>query len=199
VFSLDQYPLPFAHDGLEPFMSARTVDFHYGRHMDTYIKNLNALINGTEYENMPLIEIVKRSAIIGADDRKIFEQAAQVFNHDFFFQGLRRNGNTSMPKKIADAFDGANGFAGQFKTAALSVFGSGWVWLVIDNGVITIERTANADTPVAHGRRPLLALDVWEHAYYLDYQNLRGDFVDAFLGQLVNWDWVNGNLSTNSD
>ena len=207
MFMLLQYPLNFVRDGLEPFMSAQTIDFHYGKHMDGYIKNLNGLIAGTDYENLPLEEIIKKAAqeladpVPGSaarprnDTQKIFNNAAQVFNHDFFFRGLSLDLRAEFPKKIADAFGSWDKFLADFKAAATGVFGSGWAWLVRDeSGALKIETTANGDTPIAHGRKPILCLDVWEHAYYLDYQNRRPDFVDAFLTHLVNWDFVTANL-----
>lgn len=182
MFTLDQFPLPFARDSLEPYISVRTIDFHYDKHLGGYIDNLNALIKGTEFENAPLEHIVKNS------DGKIFNNAAQVLNHVFFFAGLKNSsGQIPIPQAITQNFKSA------FKAAALSVFGSGWVWLVDEKGALDIMTTANADTPIIHGRKPLLALDVWEHAYYLDYQNRRGDFCDAFLEHLVNWDFVLSN------
>jgi Fe-Mn family superoxide dismutase len=185
VFALNQFPLPFANDGLKPFMSEKTVDFHHGKHLDTYIKNLNGLAEGTEFADMPLAEIVKTSS------GKTFNNAAQVFNHGFFFAGLARDNGAKFPAVLADAFGGMEQFVSQFRAAANGVFGSGWAWLSRDaGGKFLIETAANADNPLAHGRTPLLALDVWEHAYYLDYQNRRADFVDAFLEHLVNWDVV---------
>ncbi|MCL2338415.1 MAG: superoxide dismutase, partial [Proteobacteria bacterium] len=171
-----------------------TVDYHYGKHLDTYIKNLNGLIAGTKYEKLPLEKIVTESAT-DADAKKIFNNAAQTFNHHFFFFGLKRDGATAMPKQIADAFGGADKFNAAFKEAALGVFGSGWVWLTADMKIIT---TPNADTPIAHGQKPILTLDVWEHAYYLDHQNRRGDFIDAFLNHLIDWEWVAGNLDSSA-
>ncbi|MCL2538450.1 MAG: superoxide dismutase [Alphaproteobacteria bacterium] len=181
AFDIENYPLPFARDGLEPYMSVRTVDFHYDRHLGTYIKNLNDLIAGTKFESMTLEEIVRES------DGKIFNNAAQVFNHNFFFAKLKKDSGTKIPSHITDTF---KDFNSEFKAAALGIFGSGWAWLVDDNGTLKIITTANGDTPIAHGMKPLLCLDVWEHAYYLDYQNRRGDFVDAFLNHLVNWDLI---------
>lgn len=196
MFNLSQFPLPFARDALEPYMSQTTVDFHHGKHLATYINNLNDLITGTPYEKLPLREIIMKSAA----DRgatKIFNNAAQVFNHDFFFHCLQRtNGENKIPDEIARAFGGADAFKSQFKSVATGVFGSGWAWLVrATDGALSIMPTANADTPIAHSARPILALDVWEHAYYLDYQNRRADFIDEFLNNMVNWDFVTENLS----
>ena len=195
MFSLKQYPLNFAANALAPYMSEQTVNYHYGHHLDTYIQNLNTLIAGTDYADMSLDEIIKQSAI-AADAAKIFNNAAQVFNHDFFFRGLALDGKAEFPEKLSLAFGTRADFMAQFRAAATGVFGSGWVWVVRDTDVdvLRIITTANADSPIALGLRPILTLDVWEHAYYLDYQNLRGDFIDAFLTHLINWDFVNDNL-----
>lgn len=192
MFALNQFPLQFAEDALAPYMSAQTLNCHHGKHLATYIKNLNDLSAGTRYADMPLMEIITESA---RDDaaKKIFNNAAQVFNHDFFFKCLTPNGGGEIPREITDVFGGADHFVSEFKTAAAGVFGSGWAWVVRDGDAIRIMTTANADTPVAHGITPLLALDVWEHAYYLDYQNRRADFIDAFLAHMVNWDFVRSN------
>lgn len=194
MFSLNQFPLPFAPDALAPYMSAETIEYHYGRHLETYIKNLNNLITGTDYARMGLGDIIMRSAV-RADDHKIFDNAAQVFNHAFFFQGLRRDCPREMPAEIADAFGGVDKFRAAFRDSALGVFGSGWTWLVRDGDDLRIINTQNADTPMVHNMRPLLTLDVWEHAYYLDYQNRRADYIDAFLEHMINWCWVGQNLA----
>jgi Fe-Mn family superoxide dismutase len=156
------------------------MDFHYEKHLGGYISNLNALIKGTGMDGMSLENIIQNS------EGKIFNNAAQVFNHVFFFAGLK-NGGEEAPIKITDQI---KDFKSEFKAAALSVFGSGWAWLIENDGKLEIITTLNADTPIRHGQKPLLALDVWEHAYYLDYQNRRGDFCDMFLDHLVNWEIV---------
>lgn len=194
MFSLAQYPLPYPDDALAPYISAETMGYHHGKHVATYIKNLNDLIDGTRYEQVSLVDIITESAK-NPDEQKIFNNAAQVYNHDFFFRGMRADGNKNVPDIIADAFGGADKFKEQFKSAAASVFGSGWTWLVHDGATFKIITTANADTPIAHGITPLLTLDVWEHAYYLDYQNRRVDFIDAFLNHLINWDFVLENIN----
>ncbi|MDR1361175.1 MAG: superoxide dismutase [Rickettsiales bacterium] len=186
MFALSDFPLNFARDALEPFMSAQTIDFHYGKHLDGYIKNLNGLVASTDYENLPLADIIKKSAADSAAV-KIFNNAAQVFNHNFFFSQLARDNGSAIPALISDSF---LDFKKDFADAAMSVFGSGWAWLVDDGGKLKIETTANADTPLAHGKKPLLTLDVWEHSYYLDYQNRRADFVAGVLDHLINWDCV---------
>lgn len=193
MYSLNQFPLQFSESALEPYMSAETLNCHHGKHLATYIKNLNDLSAGTEYADMPLYDIIIKS-VADNNAKKIFNNAAQVFNHDFFFKCMTVNGGGNVPDEIADAFGDVNKFITEFKAAAAGVFGSGWAWLVRDNGQIKIMTTANADTPIAHGIKPLMALDVWEHAYYLDYQNRRADFIDAFLSHLINWDFVRENM-----
>ena len=177
---------------LAPYMSGRTLEFHHGRHLATYIKNLNGLIEGTDYAEMPLLEIIRASHTRG--DTGVFNNAAQVFNHDFFFHCLGQNGGGNVPEKIANAFGGADKFRDAFKKAATSVFGSGWTWIARDGNNLKIITTANADTPVAHGMHPIICLDVWEHAYYLDYQNRRPEFCDAFLDHMVNWNFALENM-----
>lgn len=193
LITLEQFPLKYQRDDLSPFMSAQTIDFHYGKHLDTYIKNLNSLISGTKYENMSLDDIVVESSK-SPTDKKIFNNAGQTWNHKMFFECMSKDNGSKMPDAVADAFDGPENFAIKFKEAAMSVFGSGWVWLSNDKGTLKIETTANADSPLVHGRKPLLTLDVWEHSYYLDYQNRRAEFVDAFLAHLIDWDFVAQNL-----
>ncbi len=192
MFTLTQFPLPFEYDALEPHMSENTLHFHHDKHLATYINNLNDLIDGTEYEAMPLRKIIKKAAAENAT--KIFNNSAQVFNHDFFFHCLRRGGGGRVPDEIADAFGGADAFCAEFKSTAAAIFGSGWAWVARDGDTLKIIAGKNADTPIAHGMQPILALDVWEHAYYLDYQNRRADFIDSFLERMVNWDFVLENL-----
>ncbi len=196
MFSLAQFPLPFEMDALAPYMSAQTLQYHHGRHLATYIKNLNDLIVGTAYAEMPLYDIIINSA---HDDhgQKIYNNAAQIFNHDFFFHCLRRHDDVQLPYEIAKSFGGSDRFILKFKSAAASVFGSGWVWLIrrgaTDFDIIT---TPNGDTPISDGLIPVMTLDVWEHAYYLDYQNRRADFTDEFLTHLVNWEFVLENINS---
>jgi Fe-Mn family superoxide dismutase len=190
--------LPYAENALEPHYSAKTISFHYGKHHKTYVDNLNKLIAGTPLESKSLEEIIMASA---GDSSKagLFNNAAQVWNHTFFWNGMRAGGG-GKPKgdlaaRIDSAFGGYEKFAEQFKAAAVGRFGSGWAWLVLDGGALKITSTANAETPVAGKQTALLTVDVWEHAYYLDYQNRRPDFVQAFLDHLVNWDFVAANLA----
>lgn len=194
MYSVSQFPLQFSEKALMPYMSAETLNCHHGKHLATYIKNLNDLITGTPYADMPLYEIIKQSAT-DTNAQKIFNNAAQVFNHDFFFRCLTPNGGGDVPTELANAFGGADKFISEFRTAAAGVFGSGWAWVVRENSEIKIMTTKNADTPLAHGITPLMTLDVWEHAYYLDYQNRRADFIDAYLNHLVNWNFVLENMA----
>ena len=194
MFSLTQFPLQFSEKALMPYMSEETLQCHHGKHLATYIKNLNDLIVGTEYEAMPLDEIIIKSAA-AQDAKKIFNNASQVFNHNFFFRCLSPNGGGNIPEVISKAFGDKEKLVTEFKSAAAGLFGSGWTWLVQDNGTIKILTTANADTPIAHNIVPIMALDVWEHAYYLDYQNRRADFIEAFLKHLVNWKFVLENMN----
>ncbi len=196
VFNLP--PLPWAEDALEPYTSAKTISFHYGKHQRTYVDNLNKLIAGTDLENQSLEQIILTAK---ADPNKtgIFNNAAQVWNHTFFWHSMKPGGGGPPQGEIARFIDSALGgydkFAEQFKTTAVGRFGSGWGWLVIDNGTLKITSTPNAEDPMPLGQIALLTSDVWEHAYYLDYQNRRADFVQAFLDHLVNWDFVNRNLA----
>ena len=191
-------PLPYSEEALEPHYSARTISFHYGKHHKTYVDNINKLIAGTEFENKPLEEIVAASV---NDPARVgwFNNSAQVWNHTFFWNCMKPGGGDRPQGKLAERIDEAFGsydkFAEQFKAAAVGRFGSGWGWLVVEGGALKIVTTANADTPEAHGQRALLTVDVWEHAYYLDYQNRRADFIQAFLDHLVNWKFVAANLA----
>lgn len=189
MFSLEEYPLGFESSALEPYMSSATINFHHGKHLDTYIKNLNGMISGTDYELMELHDIIKKSAT-DTNGKKVFNNAAQVYNHEFFFRCMARDNGSVFPEKLVNAFGSKEKFFEEFKAAALGQFGSGWAWLVNDKGTLKIMTTSNADTPIAHGMKPALALDVWEHSYYLDYQNKRGDYIDAFLNHLVDWNFV---------
>ena len=194
MFTLTQFPLPYATDALMPYISAETLETHHGRHVATYIDNLNKLIENTPYADLSLIEIIKESAN-RPEDKKIFNNAAQVYNHDFFFHGMCPKCTTEIPQEVIESFGSAENFKNQFKESATALFGSGYTWLVRDGDKLKIINTSNADTPIAHNMQPILTLDVWEHSYYLDYKNKRADFVDNFLNNLVNWDFVAENLS----
>lgn len=187
-------PLPYAENGLEPYISARTLQFHHGKHLAAYINNMNGLIAGTRYENMCLEGIVMES------DGGLFNNAAQTYNHLFYFEALRpHDAAKAVPTgKIASLIDASFGnfetFKETFTKAASTLFGSGWAWLTVDkDGKLAIEQTANADTPLRHGKKPLLTIDVWEHAYYLDTQNARPRYIENFWN-IINWDIVNQRL-----
>jgi Fe-Mn family superoxide dismutase len=185
-------PLPYAEDALEPHMSARTLQFHHGKHHKTYVETLNKLIDGGKFADMPLEEIIRATADAkDGDEKKIFNNAAQVWNHAFFWHCLSPHGggepSGDLLKRIAKDFGGIDDFRAKFKEAAVGQFGSGWTWLVEEKGKLAIVTTSNAMTPIAKGQKPLLTCDVWEHAYYLDYQNERPKFVETFLRHLAHW------------
>ena len=193
MFALSQFPLPYTTDALVPYISQETLETHHGKHVATYIDNLNKLIENTPYESVSLDEIIIQSAG-KPSEKKIFDNAAQIYNHNFFFQGMCPKCTAQIPQEIIDSFGSAQNFKDQFKSAATSLFGSGYTWLVRDGDRLKIINTANADTPMVYNMKPLLNLDVWEHAYYLDYKNKRADFIDNFLDNLVNWNFVAENL-----
>ena len=188
--------LPYAKDALAPHMSEETLEYHHGKHHKTYVDKLNGLVPGTEFEGKSLEEIIKSSK------GPVFNNAAQVWNHTFFWNCMRPGGGGApsgeVARRIDQAFGSYDKFAEAFKQAAVTQFGSGWAWLVQDGNELKIVKTANADLPLAHGQKALLTVDVWEHAYYLDYQNRRPDFVQSFLDNLVNWDFVQQNLEKSS-
>jgi Fe-Mn family superoxide dismutase len=185
--------LPYAKDGLAPHISGETLDFHYGKHHQAYVTNLNKMIDGTADADKSLEDIIK-----SADGGK-FNNAAQVWNHSFYWNCMKPGGGGNPSGALADAlardFGSVDTFKTEFKQACLTQFGSGWAWLIQDGGKLSIMKTANADLPLAHGKQALLTCDVWEHAYYIDYRNARGGYVDAFLEHLINWDFVAGNMS----
>jgi Fe-Mn family superoxide dismutase len=189
--------LPYGKDALAPYISPNTLDFHYGKHHKAYVDNLNKLIAGTDLQEKPLEEIIK---IAAKDSAKagIFNNAAQVWNHSFYWQCLKKSGGGTptgtIGTKINATWGSYDKFAEELKNAGVTQFGSGWAWLVLEGNQLKITKTANADTPIAHGQKPLLTIDVWEHAYYLDYQNRRPDYLSAVIQNLINWDFVNGNL-----
>jgi Fe-Mn family superoxide dismutase len=186
--------LPFAKDALAPVISANTIEFHYGKHHRAYVDNANKLIAGTELEKESLENIIKKTAVDAAKVG-IFNNTAQIWNHSFYWQCLKPNGGGAptgtIAGKITATWGSYDKFAEELKTAGMTQFGSGWAWLVLDNEQLKIVKTANADTPIARGLKPLLTLDVWEHAYYLDYQNRRPDYLGAVIEKLINWDFVN--------
>ncbi len=191
-------PLPYAQDALEPYISAKTVSFHYGKHHQGYVDNLNKMIVGTPLDGRTLEEIIRETAPV-ADKAAVFNNAAQVWNHSFFWQSMQPDGGGRpagrLLELIVKSFGSFEEFRSAFTAAAMAQFGSGWVWLVQAGDKLAIVKTANADTPAAHGQNALLTCDVWEHAYYIDYQNRRKDFVEAFLDHLANWDFAASRLN----
>lgn len=189
--------LPYAKDALVPYISAQTLEFHHGKHHKAYVDNTNKLIEGTALANDPLETIVKNTAG-DASKAGLFNNAAQVWNHSFYWKCIKpKSGGIptgAIAEKIKATWGSFEKFAEEFKNAGMTQFGSGWAWLVLDGNTVKITKTSNADTPIAHGLKPLLTVDVWEHAYYLDYQNRRPDYLSAFIMNLVNWDFVNTNL-----
>jgi len=184
--------LPYAKDALLPHMSVETLEFHHGKHHNTYVTNLNNLIKGTKFENMSLEEIVMTS------EAGIFNNAAQIWNHTFFWNCLSPNGGGQPTGKVAEMINKKWGsfdkFKEDFTKAAVTNFGSAWTWLVLNkSGELEIFNTSNAGTPMTSGHKALMTIDVWEHAYYIDYRNVRANFVNAFWS-LVNWDFVNKNI-----
>jgi Fe-Mn family superoxide dismutase len=190
--------LPYSLDALEPHISARTLEFHHGKHHAAYVTNLNNLVAGSDLEGQSLEDTIL--AVAGdASKAGVFNNAAQVWNHTFYWQGMKPGGGGAptgdLAAKIDADFGSFDAFKEQFKAAGATQFGSGWAWLVLDNGTLKITKTGNADLPLAHGQKALLTMDVWEHAYYLDYQNRRPDYMTTFLDKLVNWDFVAANLA----
>ncbi len=189
--------LPYAENALDPVISARTISFHYGKHHAAYVSKLNELVAGTPYESLSLEDVVKRSA--GNDkDKAIFNNADQAWNHDFYWHSMAPKGGEPAGKikdALQSSFGGLKEFKEAFTKAALGQLGSGWAWLVKGkDGKLKITTTSNADSPIAHGETALLTADVWEHAYYLDYQNRRPDYVAAWLDKLANWSFAEKNL-----
>ena len=186
-------PLPYPKSALEPAISARTMDFHYGKHHAGYVDKLNKLVEGTPYASLPLDRVIQKAAR-DPKAKSIFNNAAQVWNHDFFWHSMTGDGggkpSAALAEQIAADFGSLEGFAKQFVTQATGLFGSGWTWLVADNDKLRIVSTANAELPMTAQQHALLACDVWEHAYYLDYQNNREAFVHAFLEKLANWEFA---------
>jgi Fe-Mn family superoxide dismutase len=182
--------LPYAFDALEPYLSRRAMEFHYTKHHAGYLAKLTELAHGTPLHSLGLAEIVIRTAEDPAQ-AALFNNAAQAWNHALYWQSMRPEGGGApqgaLGSRVRETFGGLDGFRKRFLEAAVAQFGSGWAWLVLDNGRLEVVTTANADTPIADGATPLLVCDLWEHAYYLDYQHRRAEFVRAFLDQLVDW------------
>ncbi len=190
-------PLPYDKNALAPHISANTLDFHHGKHHQAYVTNLNNLIKDKPLEGHGLEDIIT-SSFGKADQVGVFNNAAQVWNHTFFWHCMKPGGGGAPSGEVAAAIDASFGsmdkFKEEFKNACVTQFGSGWGWLVADGGKLAVMKTPNAENPMAHGKTALLTCDVWEHAYYLDYQNRRPDFVQAFMDSLINWDFVAENL-----
>lgn len=189
--------LPFDKEALEPYISSHTLEYHYGKHHSAYVTNTNNLIKDTELANASLDEII-RIASGNPAKTALFNNAAQVWNHTFYWNSLKPGGGGlpfgAIALKINENFGSYESFAKELKEAALGQFGSGWAWLIMENNKLSILKTSNADTPIAHGKKPLLCIDVWEHAYYLDYKNARAEYVDNVINHLINWDFANLNL-----
>lgn len=188
-------PLPYAKDALAPHISENTLDFHYGKHHNAYVTNLNGLLD--DADSRSLEEIMKDTAG-DASKAGVFNNAAQVWNHTFYWHSMKPNGGGkptgAIAAKIDEDFGSYEKFAEEFKTAGATQFGSGWAWLVLDGGKLKVTKTPNAACPLTDGAKPILTMDVWEHAYYLDYQNARPKYIETFLASLVNWDFANENL-----
>ena len=190
-------PLPYAEDALQPYISAETISFHYGKHHAGYVKMANSLVAGSVFEDNSFEEIIKLTS--GKKGHvAIFNNVAQAWNHAFFWKCMKPGGGGSpkgkLAKKVKDSFGSFDAFKEEFLSTANSQFGSGWTWLVLDGDKLKVVKTSNADTPLTHGLKPVFTVDVWEHAYYLDYQNRRADFVKKVLDHLANWDFVASQL-----
>ena len=189
--------LPYAENALDPVISASTIGYHYGKHHKGYVDTLNKLIAGTELAELSLVELIAETT--GKPDRAaIFNNAAQVWNHDFYWRSLRPDGSGEPPallkQRIEPSFGNLDACKKALATAATTQFGSGWAWLVLDGNALKVVKTGNAETPLTMGLTPLLTIDVWEHAYYLDYRNRRVDYVNAVLDKLINWNFAADNL-----
>jgi Fe-Mn family superoxide dismutase len=190
-------PLPWADNALDPVISANTLSFHYGKHHKAYVDNLNKLIAGTPLEGQSLEAIIKDSAG-KADKAGIFNNSAQIWNHTFYWHSLKPNGGGTPPAALAKLierdFGSLDALKKELATAATTQFGSGWAWLASDNGKLVVTKTSNAELPMTKGQKALLTIDVWEHAYYLDYQNRRPDYANAVIEKLINWQFAADNL-----
>jgi Fe-Mn family superoxide dismutase len=186
-------PLPYALDALAPHISQETLEYHYGKHHQTYVTNLNNLVAGTDLEGKTLEEVIL------AAEGGVFNNAAQVWNHTFYWSSLKPGGGGApegdIAEKINSAFGSYDGFKEEFAKAATTQFGSGWAWLIDEGGKLAITQTSNADLPLKHSQKALLTIDVWEHAYYIDYRNARPKYIETYLDSLLNWDFVAANLA----
>jgi Fe-Mn family superoxide dismutase len=194
-FSLPK--LPWEENALEPHISAKTIGFHYGKHHQAYVNKLNELVSGSDLAGASLEEIIKKTAG-DASKAGIFNNAAQVWNHTFYWHSLSPKGGGEPPSEVAsmikDGFGSAAKFIEEFVQAGMTQFGSGWAWVVKDGNALKITKTPNAENPLHLGQKPLLTIDVWEHAYYLDYQNKRPDYLNTVLKNLINWEFMIKNL-----
>lgn len=191
-------PLPYADNALNPVISANTVSFHYGKHHKGYVDNLNKLAAESEFAGLPLEKIISETAG-KADKAAIYNNAAQAWNHAFYWQSLSPKGGgepaEALKIKIESSFGSVDACKKELAAAAAAQFASGWAWLVLDGNKLKVEKTGNADSPLTKGLKPLLTIDVWEHAYYLDYQNRRMDYVNAVIANLINWNFAENNLN----
>lgn len=192
--------LPYAKDALAPHISSETLDFHHGKHHAAYVKNLNGMVEGTDLAPKSLEDVIRATAGV-ADKAGVFNNAAQIWNHTFYWQSMRPNGGGAPTGPLAEMIDRDFGsfdaFKDAFAKAGATQFGSGWAWLVYANGKLEVRKTLNAETPLTEtGVTPLLTMDVWEHAYYLDFQNRRPDYISTFLDHLVNWEFASENLAS---
>lgn len=197
--ALELPALPYSNDALAPHINSQTLDIHHGKHHNAYVVNGNKLIEGTEYASMSTEDIIKATAG-KADKAGIFNNAAQVWNHTFYWNSMKPGGGGQPTGAIAEKIDsdlgGYDKFVELFSQAGATQFGSGWAWLVVENGKLAVKKTPNAETPITQdGVTPLITMDVWEHAYYLDFQNRRPDYIKTFLASLINWDFANANLA----
>ena len=190
-------PLPYVKNALDPVISANTLEFHYGKHHKGYVDTLNKLIAGTDFADLPLEKLIAETSG-KADKAAIFNNAAQAWNHAFYWRSMRPNGGgvppAALKHKIDASFGNLDACKKELAAAATTQFGSGWAWLVLAGDKLKVVKTANAETPLTKGMTPLLTIDVWEHAYYLDFQNRRADYVDAVLDELINWGFATDNL-----
>ncbi len=188
--------LPYSPNSFSDLISSEAFSFHYGKHHQAYVDNLNKLIAGSEMENLALVDIIKMSFL--SDDLKaVFNNSAQIFNHDFYWQSLspeKKEMSEKLKEMIERDFSSFDNFKDELKKSALAQFGSGWTWLVVSEGGLSITNTSNADTPIVLGKTPLLCLDVWEHAYYIDYRNRRVDYLEALINNCLNWEFASSNL-----
>ena len=187
-------PLPYAKDALAPHISEETLEYHYGKHHQTYVTNLNKMVEGTDFENSSLEEVIMGS------EAAVFNNSAQIWNHTFYWSSMAPDGGGAPTGEVAEAINSAFGsydtFVEKFKEAATTQFGSGWAWLVDAGSGLEIMKTANADLPMKHNAKALLTIDVWEHAYYIDFRNARPNYIGTFVDSLINWDFVAANMAS---